>query len=236
LSEWRTPPDELRLAVGQAHVWQLRTDVSDSVLLQLTRRLPRHERDRAERIRHPAVRRGFVVARAWLRALLASYLGDARELELRYSPYGKPELEGPAGVAVRFSIAHSGGVAMLAYSGIDVGVDVERIRPVARASRIAERVFSPATREVLASVDPSDRWPAFFAAWTQREALVKAVGGGMLATADPLDFVWPPASSPRRCVEPKRIWTVARLPVDSPFVAVLVGAGPLDEILLWTPD
>ena len=203
-------------------------------------RLPVAERRRAERYRHGPGRSGFVVARVALRELLGRYLGTGEApLELRYSAAGKPSVDTALAGGLHFSLAHAGGVALLAFARIDVGVDVERVRPVTHAARIAERVFPVTTREVLATVERDEWWRAFFAAWTQREALVKAVGGVLLATRDPLDFVWPPPSGVRRFVEEPgtaaaRDWTIAHLPTESNLTAALVAAGPIDRLRLST--
>ena len=178
-----------------------------------------------------------MVARVALRELLARYLGTDEPVELRYSAAGKPSLDSASPVGLHFSLAHAGGVALLAFGRFDVGVDVERVRPVTHAARIAERVFPARTRAVLATVGPDEWWQAFFAAWTQREALVKAVGGVLLATRDPLDFVWPPPSGVRRFVEDPgtaaaRDWTIAHLPTESDLTAALVAAGPIERLRL----
>jgi 4'-phosphopantetheinyl transferase len=239
LSEWKTPLTVPVLHSGEAHVWQSSAGLSEGILERLTRRLPLSERDRALRMRSASARRGFVVARASLRALLGHYLGTSAELELRISPYGKPQLAAAPSAPIDFSLAHSGGVVLLAFAAVELGVDIERIRPVARARRIASRVFPAATRSVLESVSEAERWAAFFAAWTQREALVKAVGGGMLVTEDPLDFAWPAPAGSRVFEEAAspgsgpRMWTIAHLPAPPSFAAALVVAGVIDRIQLF---
>jgi 4'-phosphopantetheinyl transferase len=238
LSEWKTPLAVPPLRSGEAHIWQSSVGLSEGNLERLTQGLPLSERERALRMRSATARRGFVVARASLRALLGRYLGTSAELELRISPYGKPQLAGVHSVPIGFSLAHSGGIVLLAFAAVELGVDIERIRPVARAGRIASRVFPPATQSVLKSVSSAERWAAFFAAWTQREALVKAVGGGMLVTDDPLDFQWPLAAESRVFEEAAppggqaRMWTIAHLPAPRSFAAALVAAGVIDRIRL----
>jgi 4'-phosphopantetheinyl transferase len=231
------PAEAPPLRSGEAHVWRIGTDVSDAILERMQARLVAAERARAERIRHAGARRGFVVARASLRALLGQYLATTTELELQLSPYGKPQLSHAHAGRVHFSVAHSGDLAMLAFGTADLGVDIERIRPVPRSGQIIGRVFSASTKSVLETLAAEERWPAFFAAWTQREALVKAVGGGMFATVDPLDFVWPAPAAPRRVVATGeagevRTWTVAHLAAASSFAAALVVAAPIDRIRL----
>jgi 4'-phosphopantetheinyl transferase len=236
-----TGPEEFGILGREVHVWALSTHVSDTRVHLLETRLSDDERLRAERFRHRDARAGFVVTRYALRWLLGRYMGgSAEDLALRYTSMGKPFLA-MAHADIRFSVAHSRGVALLAFGAIDVGIDVERIRPVAREARIAARVFDERTRALLASLPAAERRSAFFAAWTQREALVKAVGGALLATRDPLDFRWPAAIAPRRLECPgssgaTEIWTVASLPESDGYAAALVAAGEIDVVRTWRLD
>lgn len=226
----------------EAHVWTLSTDVDDARFDDLEARLSREERARAARMRHAGTRNGFVVARSALRRLLAGYLGEPADgLELRYSSKGKPVLVPGREQDLRFSVAHSGGLALIAFARMDVGVDIERIRTVPRERRLIMRVFPQATRAVLAALPAAERREAFFAAWTQREALVKAIGGALLATHDPLDFQWPHLPAPRHFEHAAddgatTTWTVAPLPQPAGFAATLVAQGTLENVRLLPFD
>jgi 4'-phosphopantetheinyl transferase len=238
LNDWQTPSETLSLNPGDAHIWMVRTDPDATDVALWMHALESDERERADRFRHAAGRSGFVVARSVLRHLLGRYLDIAPSaIALRRTATGKPELAGEHASAVRFSVAHSGGIALLSFAAIDVGVDVERIRPVARAGRIVSRVFSESMRRRLAAVSHDEWEDAFFAAWTQREALVKAVGGALMATRDPLEFEWPPSLGPRvftgpDAASPNR-WTVARLPLPEGYAAAFVAAGDVPNLRLF---
>jgi 4'-phosphopantetheinyl transferase len=238
MMHWNDAPASLVFHSAEAHIWRVTTELPDVALEHLITRLPAEEKRRAERFRHAPGRRGFVVARWALRTLLGRYLGPGAEsLELRFSASGKPWLDPHEAGGLHFSLAHSAGVVLLAFAAVEIGVDVERVRPLERAERIAARVFPPATRSVLEAVPASERWPAFFAAWTQREALVKALGGLLLLTEDPLDFLWPLPVGPRRFLEPQaeraaRAWTIAHLPVEPAHAAAVVATAELERVRL----
>jgi 4'-phosphopantetheinyl transferase len=183
------------------------------------------------------------VATRWaLRSILALYLGgDPARLQLRYSTRGKPALDARHEAGLHFSVAHSGGIALLAFARAEVGIDIERVRRLAREARVTERLFAGRTRTVLESLPAAQRLDAFFAAWTQREALVKAVGGALMVTHDPLEFEWPRPAGPRLQRVPheeggERTWTVAAIPHSPGFAATLVTAGELDEVRHWRFD
>ncbi len=147
--------------------------------------LSQDERARAERFLFEQVRTAFVLARAGLRTLLAELL-EARPEQIRFSygVQGKPALAWPDS-PLRFNLAHSGGLAVYAWTaGCDVGVDVERIRPVPEALDLARRFLSPEESAEMEALDPSGREAAFFAAWTRKEARIKATGRGLVGSGD----------------------------------------------------
>lgn len=194
---------------------------------------------RASRLADPRARVRFVHARAALRLLLARYTGDdPAALDLAYGVSGKPSLRAAGADAPGFSVSHAGDLALLAFArGGDVGVDLERIRPPRHADRIAARLFDRATCALLGRLADEDRVLAFYHAWTQREAFVKAVGGTLFATHDPLAFRWP---RPRRQVQ--RVaegasWTVAALEPGPGYVATVVAQGSARRIVErdWDP-
>ena len=61
----------------------------------------------------------------------------------------------------------------------EVGVDVERLRPVPDMLEIAACCFSERERAFLAELDGAERVDAFFRAWTRKEAWLKATGYGL---------------------------------------------------------
>ncbi len=164
-----TPPDYSGPPVD---IWQIDLDQSateDS--------LSPEERQRAERLRLPLVRRRFVAARVALRRVLSSYTGlEPGALRFDYGPTGKPSLAGfdwP-----QFNLSHCDDLALLAVSALPVGVDVERVRPLDALPQMMQIACSPAERQALRALPESRRLRAFFYTWTRKEALMKAHGAG----------------------------------------------------------
>ena len=84
---------------------------------------------------------------------------------------GKPRLVPACGVS--FSISHTRGIWACAFSGQDVGLDIEKKRPC-DAALIARRFFHPA--EAAFILQKPD---AFFSVWTAKESYVKYTGTGI---------------------------------------------------------
>ncbi len=167
----------MQTAKHRIDLHQFSLDVDADVGAVLERHLTLDERDRAGRFVVPEDGANFVVGRGRMREVLADYVEQpAADLRFAYAKHGKPRLvmDGPAPF---FNLSHSGNRAVLAVSrSVDVGVDIERIRPVERG--LARRFFSAAEVAALEAL-PSDQWlDGFFRCWTRKEAVLKALGVG----------------------------------------------------------
>lgn len=209
------------VAAGEVHLWHCRLAHVNTPVLDDA------ERGRAEAIRDPLTRRHFVAARSALRHVLGGYLGlPAARVALRLLPGGKPALRD--GDRLHFSLSHTGNRAVVAVCAGAVGVDLERPRRVRRLVRVAERLLHPATAGLLARTPEPRRTQLFLDAWTQREAHVKAIGGGMFRTPDSLPFVPDLQDAELHAVRDAHgcVWRVARLTADDSLrIAVVAHAG-----------
>ena len=120
------------------------------------------ERARASRLAFDGDRRRWSASRALLRGLLARELNaPADSLRLVSDEAGKPRLDGPVGDTLRFSVAHSGAVALFAICrNADVGVDVEGERTDMRdddVMAVARRVFADDELDTLEPLPPAER-------------------------------------------------------------------------------
>jgi 4'-phosphopantetheinyl transferase len=163
---------------------------------ELFRRLTPNEQARALRYRVSRAREQFVIGRGLLRGLLADYLGMTPvAVPLDYLPSGKPVLSG--GISpLHFNVTHTDGLLVLAAGRHRVGVDVERIRPLADADGLVERYFSPAEGAAFRALPEWHRPTAFFRGWTCKEAVIKAAGATVGCLAD-FDVELHPERPPR---------------------------------------
>lgn len=112
---------------------------------------------------------------AWdlLARALAASRGIAPLPRVARTEDGKPWF--PSRPELRFSLSHSGPLALVALSDRPVGVDIEQIRP-----RRAGLPRYALTAEELARYEAlGGDWPAFYALWTRREAWCKYTGLGL---------------------------------------------------------
>lgn len=122
---------------------------------------------------------GRAAARTVRGRILGRYLGGGPPA-LEPDPNGKPRLaEEPDRLA--FNLSHSAGLALLAVAagGVEVGVDVERLRPRRDLARLAARWLSEADAAAVAAAGEAEREAIFYSVWTRLEARVKCTGAGL---------------------------------------------------------
>lgn len=196
--------------------------------------LSERERRRAERLVVDDKREQFIAAQAGLRRVLALYLDIAAEhVEFAYGEHGKPSL--PDHPRVGFNMTHSADLALVAVgAGLRVGVDLEwagRARPFLR---LARRYFTAGEHAWLAGVPEPGRAPAFYRAWTLKEAYLKAVGTGLTVPPDHFELALERSPAVLRSTalpgdRPER-WCFAEPAVDPAYAAALCWEGGRREI------
>ena len=227
-----------RIRSGELHVWLASTDVSDDELDTLARCLTDEEQARVRRFRFDADRRRGIVSRSALRRVLGDYTGVAPEsVALVVTAHGKPEV---VGRPVEFNASHSGGYVAIALAvGTPVGIDIERVRPMGdeEAEANAWRFFSDGEAARIAAAGDKDR--AFFAVWTAKEAVVKAVGSGLGAAL--ASFTVPERMetfSPVACHVPDERelhgWFVKALDAPPGYCAAVAARGAAWEVTVRT--
>ncbi|MGE3285589.1 MAG: 4'-phosphopantetheinyl transferase superfamily protein [Pseudonocardia sp.] len=193
--------------------------------------LDEHERDRLARFRRAADRARYLAAHALARVVLGELVDVAPEgVEFDRTcrcgeQHGKPVVRAdrsarPPG----FSLTHAGDVVGVAvWPDGPVGLDTEHVRPMADLAGMARHVASPAEAAHTAHATPG----AFFAAWTRKEALLKATGSGLSAPmaaitlAGPRVVAWSGEHAPAG-----PMWLCDLRPAPG-YTGALAGAGPL---------
>jgi len=128
---------------------------------------------------------GREAAREALGRILAAALGEVEAPALVAEENGKPRLAVGAR-RLSFNLSHSEGLALVAVApgGVDVGVDVERIKERRRdLARIAARFMPRADALAVAAAPVEERPGVFYPAWSRYEARVKCTGVGLAGQA-----------------------------------------------------
>jgi 4'-phosphopantetheinyl transferase len=201
LLEWRPGATPAPLLQGEIRVWLVELDAGlgseddvDSAEpgaeLAL---LSSDEQARAARFVRARERRRFARCRAALREILGGLLNEPpSSLRFRSRAQGKPELD-YSGAAresatrpmdVRFNLSHSAELAIIGVCrGRELGVDLERLRPIGEADRIVASFFSPSEQAEFAVIADDAKALAFLRGWTRKEAILKGLGIGLAGLA-----------------------------------------------------
>ncbi|MFY9562549.1 MAG: 4'-phosphopantetheinyl transferase superfamily protein [Terriglobales bacterium] len=83
-----------------------------------------------------------------------------------------------------FNLSHTRGLAMLAIARNRVGIDAEAVCSDIDIEDLSRRFFAPAETEEILGLSSDARIAAFFACWTRKEAIIKALGAGLSMPLD----------------------------------------------------
>jgi 4'-phosphopantetheinyl transferase len=183
-TSWPHINEPVELSADESHVWAV--PLAAAAAADEWAVLSDDERRRAERFQAADACRHFVVARAALRRLLGRYTSTfPSDIAFQYGASGKPRLRGATGAGLHFNLAHSSELAVIAMTrGCEIGVDVERIRPVPHAREIAARYFHSEEAAWLATAAAHERDATFLHCWSGKEAVLKALGTGVVQSLD----------------------------------------------------
>lgn len=107
-----------------------------------------------------------------------------QKIHFKKSIKGKPYLKDSS---VQFNISHSGDWVVLAFGDIEVGIDVELLRPV--NYRVATRFFSKEENSLLEQLNGTEKLKLFFDFWTLKESYLKLLGTGLTKSLSSFSIV-----------------------------------------------
>jgi 4'-phosphopantetheinyl transferase len=151
--------------------------VNDRHLPGLLARLDDAEREQAACFNFGRSRRSYVAAHVLLRHALNLGAGR-RAWRFATNPFGKPNLDPPCN-DIHFSLSHTDGLVAVAVTrGRDVGVDVESASRDPDETKFSSYVL--ASEEIADLNGFADRPGRILRLWVAKEAIVKAIGVGLL--------------------------------------------------------
>lgn len=213
------------LAIGSVDCWFFETDrfVADELLTVLSA-------DECERAAHFVFKRDrtdFIICRAVLRHLLSAYLNaQPAFLRFKYGPAGKPSLSCDSDVDLSFNLAHSHGMGLIGVSkSAQLGIDIERVRPLPDIAALVASHFAAQEREAFAALPADHQLRAFYAGWTRKEAVLKATGEGLTRSPCSFAVTLAPGEAPALLLTNQKIaqeeWTIADISPDSALTAAV---------------
>ena len=240
-TEWLTYPEHLTLTANEVHVWRALLDIPEDAIARLAGSLSPDEASRSERYHFRRDQKRFLAGRGILRNILARYLAaEPEQIVFSYNAHGKPFLCDPfKSMELTFNLSHAHDLALYAVAvKRRVGIDMEFLQREFQWEEIAERFFSHGEQASLRRLPQKERRHAFFTFWTQKEAVLKAVGTGLTDDLKKINV----ASRPRRtaCPSPagypqniSDIWEVIELDPGPGFTGALAVEGEGVHVQCW---
>jgi 4'-phosphopantetheinyl transferase len=230
---------ELELGCDDLHGWRTTLNQPLASVQELKSLLSREEVERAERFHFEHDRARFLARRGLLRIILGYQLGvDPDTVQFHYAPSGKPEVAEISDKGkLCFSMSHSHGLNLYVIGwNRNVGIDVERIRPLNKAVPIARRFFSTTEATAIQELPESLKMLGFFNCWTRKEAYLKATGDGLSRPLDEIIVSLVPEETARLISvagdqkEPSRWSLIDLTPAPGYVAAVCVEAPALKNV------
>jgi 4'-phosphopantetheinyl transferase len=195
--------------------------------------LSAEENSRAEAFHFDKDKRQFIVSRGLLRTIIGLYLSaDPKHILFSYNPHGKPFIEqDQSKTNFKFNLSHSGGLCLFAFtSGREIGIDLERIRPIKDAVRIAKRFFTEKEFDCINGLPTGLQEEIFFKFWTHKEAYLKAVGEGLSLPLNLVEFTLSSGKSgmvlKNISLEGSHEWAIKEINPARGYVAAIAYKGP----------
>lgn len=155
------------------------------------------------------------MGRGYLREILGAYCGLApSRVPIEYGPHGKPSLAGVRDLQpLSFNLSYANRRVVVAITkGAKVGIDIETVRRHPVLDRMAASVFSPAELHMLSSMPEWKRKTTLVRGWTRKEAVLKAVGCGLVEDLTRID-VLTNSDEPVSLVNFRETWFLVDVPI-----------------------
>ena len=166
-----------------ANLWLIRVSTGAPARAAQWDCLIESERQRARAFHFDRDRWLYVKAHAWLRTVLGQVTARSPQaVHIAEAPGKKPftACPGPDRSRVHFNLSHTQGLIAIAVSTVcEVGIDVERIRPLTDLEGLTATVLHPAEQARFDALSEKERAAYFFRVWTVKEAYTKATGQGL---------------------------------------------------------
>jgi len=226
---------------GEVHLISSGLAAEPRFVNHLRQLLSPDEQERARRFRFDKHRNAFVVARGLLRIIVGNCVGaEAPTVRFVYGYHGKPALADAR--HLQFNLSHSGGIVLYALGrNLEIGVDVEYIRPMEAMEDVARHFFHAAEYQELISIPGGRRARAFFNCWTRKEAFIKGVGAGLLYPLDRFQVTFQPDQSTESittddCAGSEMRWSLRDAAPSEEYAAAVAVKGENCHFRRWKFD
>lgn len=173
---------------NDCHIWIASQGKNFSTLRQYAGILSTLELNKAHRFRKTNDQELYLAAHILLRLVISNYTGIKPDKLIFSDVPGKKPALGFDMPSLEFNLSHAEGcVAIAVCQKSQVGIDIEKGRPLLEWQSIAKHYFSLAEQTALQNATPDTVTRLFYTFWTRKEAWLKAVGLGLIDELPQID-------------------------------------------------
>lgn len=122
----------------------------------------------------------YLVTHGILRIVLGRHLGvNPAHINYHKTDRGKLFLAEEPNLYFNLSYGQAWTIIALTQASAQIGVDIEKLRPVKFVDTVIRAQFSEAECAAFYQIEPDQRLLAFYRGWTRKEAYIKAIGTGL---------------------------------------------------------
>ena len=176
--------EKITLKDNELHIWKTKISANIDNIDNYWHLLAQNEQARAKEFYFAVDSNRYIITRAILKKLIATYLGIfPQDVLFEYTEYGKPylclDLKNNF-QALKFNLAHSRDSIIYGFTkNIDIGVDIEFINKDFIIDDLVQHCCSKQEQDKMITLFEEQKYSYFYNLWVIKEALVKAIGFGL---------------------------------------------------------
>lgn len=199
--------------------------------------LSNEELNEVNRLKFDKDKKVKVISRFLLRYLLSKYLRQKPEdLTFVKNSFGKISLSNSYLSKIKFNYSHSNGIILYSFAlNDDIGIDIEKINLKIEFKELAIIYFSKKEIEFMGEATSQNAVVRnFYRIWTRKEALLKALGTGLINDLNFLDVIKDEVtiSNLNNINLAQNRFIIQDIDVNPDYKSALAYSGPKREIII----
>lgn len=205
---------------NEIHIYWTNTSIYKKYIFHVASTLSNTEIEIAGKYKFKRDKERYLISRYLLKKILSGYTDiPANNIIIKNSFYGKPEIENE--LKIKFNLSHSGDKIVFAFTlNNEIGIDIEKIEFSVNHMEIAENYFSE-DEIFLLKKQKEDIVNNFYYIWTRKEALLKAIGVGMLPDLKKIsaikNYFLPDLELKEINLNKEKVWYIESIDIDNSY-------------------
>ena len=207
----------LNIASG-IDIWRIPISSNLHLIENLKKILPKEEIERSLRYHQEKDRQQFLMSRIVLRFLLAAYTkSEPESVVIGFGTNKKPFLVSDKLPHIHFNISHSHDLILMAFSGMELGIDIEWMDKSFSYQDLLDQNFS---KDEIDFIKINQETPSiFYLLWTRKEAVLKATSSGLNSTLSSVPSLDGAHSIPSSYINSHENWKVSSFQIEENYMA-----------------